>query len=65
MSETQTVDTDKIWLKRIRNFIGILGIILPWAALLGAILVDRAGSLDEYFWNNLSICFTSAHKKPL
>ena len=65
MSETQAVDTDKIWLKRIRNFIGILGIILPWVSLVGAILVDRAGSLDEYFWYNLSISATYYVTPPL
>ena len=34
----------ELWLKRIRNLAGFLGMILPWFSLLGAALVaNRVG----------------------
>lgn len=45
----------ELWLKRIRNIAGFLGMILPWIALLGAYL---AGPFDTSFWKNLSISET-------
>lgn len=45
----------ELWLKRIRNIAGFLGMILPWIALFGAWL---AGPFDSSFWRNLSISET-------
>ena len=30
----------EVWLKRIRNLAGFLGMVLPWFSLLGAALVE-------------------------
>ena len=45
----------ELWLKRIRNIAGLLGMILPWISLFGAWL---AGPFDGAFWRNLSISET-------
>ena len=45
----------ELWLKRIRNIAGLLGMLLPWTSLLGAWL---AGPFYDYFWKNLSISET-------
>ena len=45
----------ELWLKRIRNVAGLLGMILPWIALIGAFL---AGPFEWSFWKNLSISET-------
>ena len=41
-----------LWLKRIRNICGFLGMILPWISLLGAYLAYKNGAdvivLDDY-----------------
>ena len=48
-----------VWLKRIRNIIGFLGMILPWVALLGAFLVSKfGGGIPDEFWKDLSISAT-------
>ena len=48
-----------LWMKRIRNTIGLLGMILPWICLLGYYLVYRSGSmgLEESFPNHMSITY--------
>lgn len=48
------------WLKRIRNFAGFLGMILPWIALIGAAIVAKAKPdiIPEDFWETLSISAT-------
>lgn len=48
------------WLKRIRNFAGFLGMILPWIALLGASIVAKVkpSSIPSDFWTTLSISET-------
>ena len=48
-----------VWLKRIRNTIGFLGMLLPWIALLGTILASKhIDEIPEDFWKNLSISAT-------
>ena len=48
------------WLKRIRNFAGFLGMILPWIALIGAVIVAKANPtiIPKDFWSTLSISAT-------
>jgi len=48
------------WLKRIRNFAGFLGMILPWIALIGAAIVAKSkpDSIPADFWDTLSISAT-------
>jgi len=45
-----------LWLKRIRNICGFLGMILPWISLLGAYLAYKNGAKID--WNILSISET-------
>ena len=61
------VDAEKIWLKRIRIFIGILGAILPWIALLGTFIVGRAnpGIYSQEFWTKSPISAPSYLTPPL
>lgn len=47
-----------LWLKRIRNYAGFLGMILPWLSLIGAVLVNHFTPLGEKFWADLSISAT-------
>ena len=48
-----------VWLKRIRNIIGVLGMLLPWVALLGSFLVSKFGEgIKPCFWEDLSISAT-------
>lgn len=54
MSGNNSADIEKAWLKRIRNFIGILGMILPWISLVGAILVARTKGIPDDFWERNS-----------
>ena len=42
MTEINEKEIEKTWLKRIRAFIGVLGMILPWIALVGASIVAKA-----------------------
>ena len=65
MSGNISADIEKAWLKRIRNFIGILGMILPWISLVGAILVARAKGIPDDFWETLSISATYYVTPPL
>lgn len=48
----------ELWLKRIRNVAGLLGMLLPWIALIGAFLVDVVQGLPKCFWSELSISET-------
>jgi hypothetical protein len=45
-----------LWLKRIRNICGFLGMILPWISLLGAYLAYKNGA--DVNWKDLSISQT-------
>jgi hypothetical protein len=65
MSENKPQDMDKIWMKRIRNLAGLMGMILPWVSLLGAILVARTEGFPEGFWDLLSISETYYVTPPL
>ena len=58
MSERNTDDIEKIWMKRIRNLAGFMGMILPWVSLIGAILVARTKGFPDGFWEDLSISET-------
>ncbi len=55
-----TRKANKTWLKRIRVFAGVLGMTLPWIAMLGAFIVSKAQPqiIPEYFWTKLSISET-------
>lgn len=55
-----TKKANKIWLKRIRVFAGVLGMTLPWIAMLGAFIVSRAQpqTMPAEFWTKLSISET-------
>lgn len=47
-----------LWQKRIRNWAGFLGAILPFISLLGAVIVNLHTSLGSKFWSELSISET-------
>ena len=47
-----------LWHRRIRNYAGLLGMILPWLSLFGALLVNHFTPLGESFWSDLSISAT-------
>lgn len=47
-----------LWLKRIRNLAGFLGMILPWISLIGAIIVSKTTGVPAEFWPTLSISAT-------
>lgn len=47
-----------LWQRRIRNWAGFLGMILPWLSLIGALLVNHFTPLGESFWSDLSISAT-------
>ena len=55
-----TKRANKIWLKRIRVFAGVLGMTLPWIAMLGAFIVSKAQpqTMPAEFWTKLSISET-------
>ena len=55
-----TKKANKIWLKRIRVFAGVLGMTLPWIAMLGAVIVSKAQTqtMPAEFWTKLSISET-------
>lgn len=65
MSNSKCADVEKIWLKRIRNLAGFMGMILPWISLLGAILVARTKGIPDNFWEDLSISATYYITPPL
>lgn len=48
----------KLWQKRIRNYAGLLGALLPWISLIGALLVNIHTPLGRSFWSDLSISAT-------
>ena len=54
-----------LWLKRIRNLAGFLGMILPWLSLLGAVIVSKSVGVPETFWETLSISATYYITPPL
>ena len=47
-----------LWLRRIRNLAGFLGMILPWISLIGAIIVSNTAGVPAEFWPTLSISAT-------
>lgn len=47
-----------LWLRRIRNLAGFLGMILPWISLIGAIIVNNTTGVPAEFWPTLSISAT-------
>lgn len=48
-----------IWQKRIRNYAGLLGALLPWLSLFSAWLYGLfSGGLTDSFWKDLSISAT-------
>ena len=51
--------TNELWMKRVRNAIGLLGMILPWFCLLGYYLVYRSQTiaLPDAFPNSMSITY--------
>lgn len=49
----------KLWNKRICNYAGLLGGLLPWISLLSAVLYGLVtGGLTESFWKDFSISAT-------
>ena len=64
-SDCKNVDVDKVWMKRVRNLAGLMGMILPWVSLLGAVLVAHTKGFPEGFWNLLSISETYYVTPPL
>ncbi|MBR5412469.1 MAG: hypothetical protein IK114_05445 [Fibrobacter sp.] len=58
--EIATRKANKIWLKRIRVFAGVLGMMLPWIAMLGAFIVSKQSPdiIKDGFWKELSISET-------
>lgn len=59
------MNDSNLWLKRIRNLAGFLGMILPWLSLLGAIIVSKSVGVPETFWETLSISATYYITPPL
>ena len=47
-----------LWLRRIRNLAGFLGMILPWISLLGAYIYSGYNPVTENFWKYFSISET-------
>lgn len=47
-----------VWQRRIRNWAGFLGMILPWVSLAGALLVQLTNPLGSKFWRDFSISAT-------
>ncbi len=50
--------SEALWHKRIRNWAGFLGMILPWLSIIGAWLVESKTPLGIKFWSDLSISAT-------
>ena len=65
MSNDNANTAEKVWLKRIRAFIGVLGMILPWLSLIGAVIVAKTNGFPDAFWENLSISATYYVTPPL
>lgn len=50
---------NEIWLRKIRNYAGLLGGLLPWISLFGALIYAiSTGTIPAEFWQNLSISAT-------
>lgn len=47
-----------LWQKRIRNYAGLLGALLPWISFIGACIVDAVTPLGHGFWYDMSISAT-------
>lgn len=45
-------------MRRIRNLVGFLGMILPWLSLIGAGIVAKTVGVPDDFWRTLSISAT-------
>lgn len=45
-------------MRRIRNLVGFLGMILPWLSLIGAGIVAKTVDVPDDFWRTLSISAT-------
>lgn len=65
MSNCNAENVDKVWMKRVRNLAGLMGMILPWLSLIGAILVARTKGFPDDFWSLLSISETYYVTPPL
>ena len=53
------IEDNKIWLKRIRNYAGLLGGLLPFLSILSALFYSIShGGLPTEFWKELSISAT-------
>lgn len=50
--------SELLWQKRIRNYAGLLGALLPWLSLFSAFLVNCFTPLGKGFWSDLSISGT-------
>lgn len=50
--------SDLVWLKRMRNWAGLLGGLLPWISLVSAWLWSLAHGAPDGFWSELSISET-------
>ena len=48
----------ELWMRRIRNLVGFLGMILPWLSLIGAGIVAKTVDVPDDFWRTLSISAT-------
>lgn len=57
--------SSELWLKRIRNLVGFLGMILPWLSLVGAAIVAHSVGVPDDFWKTLSISATYYITPPL
>lgn len=53
------MDNRLVWQRRIRNYAGLLGGLLPWLSLFSAFLYGKlTGGFTEGFWSDLSISAT-------
>lgn len=48
----------ELWMRRVRNLAGFLGMILPWLSLMGAGIVAKTVGVPDDFWRTLSISAT-------
>lgn len=48
----------ELWMRRVRNLVGFLGMILPWLSLIGASIVSKTVGVPNDFWRTLSISAT-------
>jgi len=52
------VKNSELWMRRVRNLVGFLGMILPWLSLMGAGIVAKTVGVPDDFWRTLSISAT-------